>query len=85
MRNTERKLSSGSKTLTCNKCKLVKEVENFYIDNKNQRYYSYCKTCHKESMKRVSSLKNEEDKVKSKEYFKNYMREYRKKILLKTT
>ena len=72
---------------TCNKCKIEKNVEEFYRNNKNKNLYrGQCKKCMDEKSRLYNSMNSEKIKIKNKEYYhknkelnKIKCREYREK------
>jgi hypothetical protein len=72
---------------TCNKCKIEKNVEEFYRNNKNKNLYrGQCKKCMDEKSRLYNSMNSEKIKIKNREYYhknkelnKIKCREYREK------
>jgi len=72
---------------TCNKCKIEKNVEELYRNNKNKNLYrGQCKKCMDEKSRLYNSMNSEKIKIKNREYYhknkelnKIKCREYREK------
>lgn len=55
---------------TCTKCKLEKELDNFYLDKRRNKHYSMCRVCYLENYKQTR-----------KRYHKEYYKENKQSII----
>lgn len=63
---------------TCTKCKLEKELDNFYLDKRRNKHYSMCRVCYLENYKQTRKRYHEKYYKENKQDIVNKINKWRK-------